>query len=105
MKFLYQYYYSLSKHIGQRWQVKLPYSEQNCLQIQNTVLGRKRQAYIFRGLLQTCHKKIYLSNMGRGELECHMKGKKHSEDAGTNESSFASIEGMQLSIKEFGGDL
>ena len=91
MKFLYQYYCSLSKHLGQRWQVKLPSSEQNCLQIQNTVLCRKRQAYIYRGLLQTCHKNIDLSNMGRGALECHMKGKKHSEDSGTNSGTIKSF--------------
>ena len=66
--------------------------------------------------MQTCHKNIDLLNMGRGALDFHMKRKKHSEDSGTNlgtiksffkkqgESSFASIEGMQLSIKEFGGD-
>ena len=75
-----------------------------------------KDKHIYRGLLQTCHKNIDLSNMGRGALECHMKGKKHSEDSGTNsgtiksffkkqgELSFASIDGMQLSIKEFGGD-
>ena len=63
-----------------------------------------------------CHKNIDLLNMGRGALESHMKGQKHSDASGTNsgtiksffkeqgESSSASIEGKQLSIKEFGGD-